>query len=88
MTVKTKKCGEPNCDRDAFARGRCSFHYRQFHAEERRRHDAKGDTKCKRKYCPQCRLLAETVVHVDVVERKPFEFEGREQDLVATAKQE
>lgn len=82
--VKTKKCGEPNCGRDVFAKGRCGFHYRQHRAEEKRRlrptHPER--TKCNRKNCFQCRLLAETTAHVeDVPTRPPFEFEGREQDL-------
>jgi hypothetical protein len=83
MTVKTKKCSEPDCPRDVFAKGRCGFHYRQHRAEQKRSHDAttKSDMKCNRKNCWQCRLLAETGAHVDVPARPPFEFVGREQDL-------
>lgn len=85
-TTKPKKCSEQNCREVAFARGRCGFHYRQFRAEERRslQHAiTKAETNCKRKNCQQCALLRQTRAHIDidVPERKPFEFVGREQDL-------
>jgi hypothetical protein len=82
------QCSVEGCGADAHCREMCGLHYARSMKSNALKKQVKPEeqthfAKCKRKHCSQCEALEQTAVHIETVDREPYEYAGDEAALIA-----